>query len=138
MKRNRIVSLGRAISVILLGCQWSCMISSAQSGPIALSMIELMTEPSEYAGRQVVVKGFFAVGAGIDLFLTEDHALARDYSSAVPVSDSDDLSLSQSECVGRFVELIGTFIENGPNDFVLANVVRVRSAFDGEICWAAR
>jgi hypothetical protein len=71
-------------------------------------MVELIASPEKWEGRVVSVSGYFNVENGM-LFLTREHASARDLESAVPVGgstgpvDFGDCSSAVSRVVGRFV-----------------------------------
>lgn len=60
---------------------------AAYAGSKQVSLTQLINSPEEYLGQNVSVYGYFAVGVGARVFLSENHAVAGDIASSVVVVD---------------------------------------------------
>ena len=109
----------------------------AEDTPIvSVSLTELLVQPEEYSGRRIAVVGFLDEHAGVLLFLSEDHSLSRDFESAIIVSDTIDLEISKSSCIGKYVRVIGTFRSFEYGDYLVADVERIVEPSTVSRCWA--
>ncbi len=101
-----------AASVVSLVIACSTTAPKSSAGAAYVSLAYILAHPQEFpSGQEVNVAGYLATGgANPMLYLTSEHARARDTRSAIFVSDpSSDGSLIKSDCVERFVAITGTF-----------------------------
>ena len=116
-----------------------------ESAPIAVSMIQLLSNPENFDGNKVNVGGYLSNGMGLNLFFVEEHAVYDDFISSINVmDDTESASLTKSSCLSRYVRITARFklpFEHPSSGIVhrgLTDVEEVRRADDGSICWSRR
>jgi len=79
------------------------------SGAIDVSIVTLLTKPSEYVGKTVSVTGFlYGDYGGTYLFLTKDHAKYFDTSNAISVTSKFRGKFIPDQFQKQFVMIEGT------------------------------
>ena len=71
------------ITLALTSCNGST--ASGEGSAYAVSLVQLLSNPSDFDGRRVLVRGYADHG-GTRLYLTREHAWIRDVESAVLLS----------------------------------------------------
>lgn len=100
-----------------------------------VSLIELLTFPDRYVGDVIVVKGYLDVHAGLQLFLTKEHAEMRDYVSSIIISDTDNGDIVKSKCIGSYAEVKGTVDLQMGIVLILSNVTKIINPSTAVTCW---
>jgi len=117
---------------ILLG---SACAAKENLDPRKITLVDLLATPQDFVGQTVSVVGYLAAHANLELFLTKEHADARDYVSSIVVGDYDDLPLRHSKCQGEMVEVTGVIIPGTARNFVIGNVSRIAILSTNASCW---
>lgn len=102
---------------------------------VHVSLVNLLSDPDQYADRNVTVVGYLKDLANLRLFLTEDHALVNDTLSSILISDTDSADILQSGCLMMYVQITGQFVEIDPNSYGLVAVDRVYDPKKRNDCW---
>lgn len=105
-------------------------------GILAVSMVQLVTRPGQYIDKRIEVFGYL----GIDgkLYLTRDHATARDGRSSVAVSDTDTGAIASSTCPESYVRVRGQLVELDNGYPIIADLESVYQPDRGKECWARK
>jgi len=108
-----------------------------------VSLVDLIVRPEEFKKGDafIQVSGFLGKRATLYLFLTEEHEQIDDTASAVPFHlDDSEQGLASSNCVGRFVSVIGQFKRDRSGQFGLSHIVQVSvpgEQWGRQPCWQA-
>lgn len=136
MKRV-IVSVALAIVLLLSYVPSLATADEAESRVSIVSMVQLLARPSDFDGRVVRVAGYLAVGFGLRLYLTRDHASIADSASALSVSEPTE---QLARCAGAYVTVMGTARATGPNTIEFAEIRQIDRWADDPVrfstCWA--
>lgn len=106
------------------------MISGAAFAATPVSMVKLMVDPETYENKKVVVNGFRA-GSPNFLFLTKDHALMRDSSSAL-LLNFENYAIDD-ECTIGYVKVYGKIIF-AVGEVYIDEITRIYSHESGRFC----
>ena len=128
------LALAAAFVVLLLDALGGIPSAAESDGVVAVSFVRLLIEPEKYEGRRIDVLGYLA--ADSRLYLTKDHASARDGMSSVMVSDTDQGEITSSSCVESYVRIRGRLEEADTSSFIIVDVDRVFQPTVGTECWA--
>jgi len=112
-----------------------------------VSLAKVIVEPKSFVGYNISVVGFLS-NTGDVLYLTEDHARARDIATAVYISvayrDSDISAhgIPSTGCESKFVRVFGRFDQSDGGEFSIRSVHKIQT-FDrgGDLklaqdCWS--
>ena len=112
-----------------------------------VSLAKVIVEPQSFVGYNISIVGFLS-DTGDVLYLTEDHAHARDIATAVYISvayrDSDISAhgIPSTGCESKFVRIFGTFDQSSNGEFSVRSVHKIQT-FDrgGDLkltraCWS--
>jgi hypothetical protein len=120
------ISLG-----FLLGISSGCVINAAdQAQPQNVSLVQLLASPNNYQGKYVSVAGFLDE-YGYQLFLTKDHRLIEDSSSAVFVGikykegERQEATEMATGCENEYVRISGRFASIGYGYYAVYDVFRI-------------
>lgn len=102
----------------------------------AVSMVQLVVRPGPYVGRRIEVVGYLGVDG--KLYLTKDHASARDAMSSIAVSDTDEGEIAGAGCAESYVRLRGRLSELDGLYPIVADVESVFQPTRGKMCWARK
>ncbi len=117
------MSLSSTFLIVLL----ALLCSKANSNPIYISMITLITFPERYVGKEVILIGF---NSRRTLFLTEEAAKYGDISNAIFFSDKREGFYDY--CEEAHVRIVGRVLEQAPGGIFLQDVSSIYS-LDGFI-----
>ena len=133
--RNRRLPWG--VLIVLIGALATACSGAENSDDVVLvSMVQLLTNPDDYAGKAVEVTGYLQKNPTLQLFLSKDHGAARDIQSSVIVSDdTEDGSLTQSGCLDQYIKVTGTLDRLMGAAWAVVRVQEVRDAETAEMCW---
>ena len=133
--RNRRLPWG--VLIVLIGALATACSGAENSDDVVLvSMVQLLTNPDDYAGKAVEVTGYLQKNPTLQLFLSKDHGAARDIQSSVIVSDdTPGGSLTQSGCLDQYVKVTGTFNRLEGVAWHIKRVQKIRKADTGHMCW---
>lgn len=139
---NRFRYLIFFLSFILIAC--TSLVNSKTSlaeSFLPVTLVNLINSPEKYERNnlKIVVSGYLASRANLYLFLSKEHAMLDDFASSVPLRlDSSDWSLTSSECLDKFVSLIGTFEKDFSGNYVISRITKVQFAAENwgkHTCW---
>lgn len=100
---------------VLLVSGLACGSDEEMPGRANISIHKLRSNPSNYVGRSVVIKGFLSrafssTGGPIVLYATRDDAEMRNIPSSVFIDlHNNERLVDINNCLERFVEVAGTF-----------------------------
>lgn len=97
---------------------------------LVVSMVTLLVTPEAFAGKRIAVFGY---SSGLNLHLTEDHALFHDPASQILIGDHTDGRIYE-DCGERYVRMEGRW-ERYQNSYILTDFTRVWDARNGKYCW---
>jgi hypothetical protein len=69
-------------------------------------MVQLLSHPSEFEGKVILVKGYLKAGFGMRLYLTKEHANMADSASSIPVEAPRPELM---KCADAYVAVNGVF-----------------------------
>lgn len=101
---------------------------------IILPLVRLIVHPELFVGARVQVIGYLEDTVNLEIFLTKDHAIMRDYASSILVNDTDTGEITFSECTSKYVEITGDFERTEDNNFIITNVTKIQTE-EYKICW---
>lgn len=110
--------------LVLMGCSTVSPNLSRCDDVYAVSLAQLITSPTKWSGRTVAVFGYFDVGLEPVLYLTRDHGIGEDRSSAISVERPNSGVLFEG-CEGRYVTVIARFLLPNELDSGLYDVISV-------------
>ena len=84
--RSRWLPLG-ALIVLIGSLAGACGGAETSDDAVPVSVVQLVTNADDYAGKAVEVTGYLQKNPTLQLFLSKDHGAARDIQSSVIVSD---------------------------------------------------
>jgi hypothetical protein len=130
---NRIAAY-LAISTLFLGV-------SATPGPAEqqphriVSLVHLLTRPSDLEGEIVLVRGYLRSGFGMRLYLTKDHASIADTASSIAIEEPEPELM---KCGDAYVAVNGLFgIRDG--QYGIVKTLEIVRWSDGPVrastCW---
>ena len=133
--RNRRLPWG--VLIVLIGALATACSGAENSDDVVLvSMVQLLTNPDDYAGEAVEVTGYLREYPTLRLFLSKDHVTARDIQSSIIVSDdTDGGALTLAGCSDQYVKVIGTFNRLEGVAWHIKHVQKIRKADTGHMCW---
>ena len=99
------------------------------------TLVDVLAKPTAYVGKRISVMGYLAEYANLGLFLSREHASARDYLSSIVIADYDDRAIQRSGCMDRMVEISGTLKQYSRSEFVLIDVTTISLVSTNEPCW---
>jgi hypothetical protein len=123
-----------SVVLLLLGCIGCSAHENTNS--LNVTLVDLLANPQEYVGHRVSTVGYLANHANLELFLTKEHAGARDYFSSIVVADHDDWSVHRSKCLDEIVELTAVVAPGASENYILEDVSRITNLLTNEICWS--
>lgn len=130
--RNAVGLLIALIGALVISCGGA----GTDEGAVPVSVVKLLTDPQEFAGRHVQVTGYLQNKPTLRLFLSKDHGTARDIQSSVIVSDdSPGGTLTQSSCLNEYVQITGTFDKLMDAAWAIVKVEDVMDVETVETCW---
>lgn len=104
-ERTRKIAARLVVLVLFLGVA-TTVGSEGEPGHHIVSMVHLLSRPSDFDGKIVFVRGYLKTGFGARLYLTNDHAKISDTASSIPVEvPAPELM----ECADAFVAVDGWF-----------------------------
>ena len=100
-----------------------------------VSLVHLLTRPSDLEGRIVLVQGYLRAGIGLRLYLTKDHAKVSDSASSILV-EAPGPELMQ--CADAYVSVNGLFgLRN--DEYGIVKTLDIARWSDGPVplstCW---
>lgn len=121
-------------ATLLLGSSFSVALGEERGAPIIpVPLAGLLMNPNIPPGTPVSVVGYFG---GNFLYLTEDHAKVRDYSSAILIVDkSADALIYQSPCRANYVKVTGELNQRKSGELELDNISGIKYAESGKDCY---
>ena len=130
----------RCLVLVLCYLSWAV---ATHAQPYAVPLVELIAHPTESLEKYregVITIGYLSFGAGDapTLFLTRDHALAKDVTSAVYLADdtvNDDIY--GMKCDNEYVEVVGTLVFLGAR-LNLSRIETIRRTEDSSFCFSRR
>ncbi|WP_370978858.1 hypothetical protein [Agaribacterium sp. ZY112] len=122
------VMLFITITYVLLGCE-----SKSEITP--LSFVSILINYNELDGQKVEVKGYVSSPTGnVMLFLTEDSAKYRDFSSSIKLAGVNETDLS--DCLNSFSTVFGILEVSGvKNSQHRLHVYKVFNDVSNSLCW---
>ncbi len=108
--------------LVLIGCSIVGPDLSRCDDIYPVSLAQLIVSPTEWSGRTVAVFGYLEVGLEPVLYLTRNHGIGEDRSSAISVERPDSGVLFEG-CGGRYVTVIARFLLPNELDSGLYDVV---------------
>lgn len=99
-----------------------------------VTLEDLLAYPQKYAGERVTVMGYLAEHANLGLFLSREHAMARDFQSSIVVSECDDRRIGLSRCVDNTVSLTADLVMRSSSEFVLVDASDLKFVSTGKSC----
>jgi len=124
------------VVTLLVSALASCGVSDDNDELMVVSMVQLLSTPDRFEGKQVRVRGFLESKMGLKLYLTKDHAIARDYPSSLMVSDdTPGGSLTLSDCSDHYVQVTGKFDRLEGVRWAIVRVDEVLRTDTIESCW---
>ncbi len=132
--RNGLVRLRRnallPILLVGLGCN-----AQETSAPRQETLVDVLARPQDFLGELISVMGFLTEYANLELFLSKEHAIARDSISAIVVGDYDDRGIHRSQCLDNEVEITGELDSGTAGDYYFVGVTKITLISTNEICW---
>ena len=122
-------------TLLVFFCSYPGNALARQQADVVTSLVMLLTNPEAYDGKVVGVVGYPQLGPGLPLYLTRDHAKARDIASAIELEQPD---ASPGKCAGAYVQVIGRFGQSEYGDFLILQTLSIdRLTKSGlyEQCW---
>lgn len=109
-------------------------------GARLVSAVDLLVAPEKHEGVVVSVKGYLSGDSGsLFLYLTRDHAEMEDIVSAIIVADFFEMGASQSDCLDKYVEVVGRFERDRGVVYAINRVERISLVTPRrELCWARK
>ena len=98
--------------------------SADETGDIMVSMVRLLTSPSEADGLTVHVIGYLEDDIDLRLYLTRDHASLPDIMSSIAVQTRAKGD-SASRCAGSYALVIGKFGRSNFGSFEILETLRI-------------
>lgn len=104
-----------------------------------VSMIQLLSNPSQFSDERVAFVGYLD-RQGFEIYLTEDHAIARDLNSSffLDLSPETQGALGDSECRGVYVRVSGRFglieKDGGVPELALSDIDLIQSSASRQDC----
>ncbi len=125
------------VLIVLIGSLASaCSGAETSDDAVPVSVVQLVTNPDDFAGKAIAVTGYLQKNPTLRLFLSKDHGAARDIQSSVIVSDdTSGGSLTQSGCLDQYVKVTGTLDRLMGAAWAVVRVREVRDAETAEMCW---
>jgi hypothetical protein len=132
------IALRTSIAVCLFSVLYLTACSARPSNAeepadVVVSMVGLLTNPEKAEGQVVQVAGYLQHDAGLQLYLTRDHAEIADAMSSIRVQMPD---ASIVHCAGAYAIVVGRFGRSEFGGFEILETWRV-SRFEPELkrCW---
>ena len=107
-------------------------------GPYYVSLVEVLANPGKHMGNVVIVSGYFDFDNGLYLYLTRDHRVMLDSSSAIRVTWPDSVFADEAPrpCVGKYVRVRGTLSRLSNSAAIwLTDIDSVELAEEQRWCW---
>lgn len=104
--------------------------SCASFSATPVSMVKLLVDPEAYNNTKIVVNGFRA-GSPNFLFMTKDHALMRDSSSALMLN-FEEFAIDD-ECAIGYIKVYGKLFVS-PDGVYISDITRIFSHESGRFC----
>src|SRR5690606_21816231 len=107
------------------------MASGVAFSSAPVSMVKLLVDAESYANKAVVVVNGFRAGSPNFLFMTKDHALMRDSSSALMLN-FEEFAIDD-ECAIGYIKVYGKLFVS-PEGVYISDITRIFSHESGRFC----
>ena len=111
---------------------------SASAQHYSVSLMQVLLDSEKYIGKNVWVYGHLEDRAGLNLFLTEEHARAGDTASAVRVFDSTDDGGLTINCTSKAVYVKGTFFITPDGRLAIRDATQIMEVGKAKNCWSVK
>ncbi len=99
-----------------------------------VSMIKIITAPSNYYGKKIEVKGYLKSDINLHLYVDKDRAESGDYASAISIEDKSKKGQLVEKCEEKNVAISGVLVR-GKVLSRLQEIEKIVVTADNSICW---
>jgi len=124
-------------SLLIAACVFMCSFSQLQAAQhwLVVSILNLITSPTEYVDREIAVRGFLIQQVDLRLYPNQIWADMLDHSSSIPVVDLTPALEIAKSCNMKYVRIRGRFANYKNQRYEIADVARIREIKSGSVCW---